>query len=693
MALLKGRFIDSSEPIKLSANPVSGEDVARKVYVDTTAASEAAAAQAAAESYVDQKISELINSSPAALDTLKELADALGQDANFATTISTQLGELDDKIEQEIADRETAVANEQALREADIAAEASARQTADTAESAARAAGDSALDAKITTEKERAEAEEERIEAKVDEEVSDREAAVANLQSQIDELDSGNAAGLAQEITDRQAGDANLQTQITTEKERVDAILLASEADKDSFAEIVQLINSVDTENDSAFASYVLSNNAALEAEESARESADTALGGRIDGVEADLAAEESARQSGDQTLQSNIDAEEARAEGEEARIEAKVDQEILDRQTAVSNEQSRAQAEEARIEGKVDAEETRAEAAEAALDARLDALEAAPQLQGQKVSFELTAQDLANGYVEMAHEPMAGTMMVVVSGIVHTEEEDYSLSTTSGTTRVTFMGDLVSKLQEGDKVRVQFLKFSASGDEGGGGGGGGGGQPSVVLTNISVSEDTSIPAEVSFAYTGNVSNYYVRRLEGGSWNTVIYEPNHTSGSPITVSITRPASGSGLTSYRVTLNTPEGQSAEQEFTVAEAPPVAAEDLAVSATTEDKANSPYAGISYNGWGVLNIQTTSPSSGAKVYIHASFNGGTTWNLQNELNPLPQQYEPANLGGSPTLIRVMLVKDIGSGSTPVHHPNYAGNTVNVTVIEEVQLTVANF
>lgn len=579
MALLKGRFIDSSEPIKLSANPVSGEDVARKVYVDTTAASEAAAAQAAAESYVDQKISELINSSPAALDTLKELADALGQDANFATTISTQLGELDDKIEQEIADRETAVANEKALREADIAAEASARQTADTAESAARAAGDSALDAKITTEKERAEAEEERIEAKVDEEVSDREAAVANLQSQIDELDSGNAAGLAQEITDRQAGDANLQTQITTEKERVDAILLASEADKDSFAEIVQLINSVDTENDSAFASYVLSNNAALEAEESARESADTALGGRIDGVEADLAAEESARQSGDQTLQSNIDAEEARAEGEEARIEAKVDQEILDRQTAVSNEQSRAQA------------------AEAALDARLDALEAAPQLQGQKVSFELTAQDLANGYVEMAHEPMAGTMMVVVSGIVHTEEEDYSLSTTSGTTRVTFMGDLVSKLQEGDKVRVQFLKFSASGDEGGGGGGGGGGQPSVVLTNISVSEDTSIPAEVSFAYTGNVSNYYVRRLEGGSWNTVIYEPNHTSGSPITVSITRPASGSGLTSYRVTLNTPEGQSAEQEFTVSEAA-VPAGDFNVSVSYPPDYNNYYANVNFS-----------------------------------------------------------------------------------------------
>lgn len=34
----------------------------------------------------------LVDSSPAALDTLKELADALGDDANYATTTSTALG-------------------------------------------------------------------------------------------------------------------------------------------------------------------------------------------------------------------------------------------------------------------------------------------------------------------------------------------------------------------------------------------------------------------------------------------------------------------------------------------------------------------------------------------------------------------------------------------------------------------------
>lgn len=37
-------------------------------------------------------VSELVNNSPAALDTLNELAAALGNDANFATTIATQMG-------------------------------------------------------------------------------------------------------------------------------------------------------------------------------------------------------------------------------------------------------------------------------------------------------------------------------------------------------------------------------------------------------------------------------------------------------------------------------------------------------------------------------------------------------------------------------------------------------------------------
>lgn len=41
-----------------------------------------------AKGYTDTKIQALLNSAPSALDTLKELADALGDDANFAATIT-----------------------------------------------------------------------------------------------------------------------------------------------------------------------------------------------------------------------------------------------------------------------------------------------------------------------------------------------------------------------------------------------------------------------------------------------------------------------------------------------------------------------------------------------------------------------------------------------------------------------------
>jgi len=54
------------------------------------------ASQKAARTYVAAQIAAaiaaLVNSSPATLDTLKELADALGDDPNFATTVAASIG-------------------------------------------------------------------------------------------------------------------------------------------------------------------------------------------------------------------------------------------------------------------------------------------------------------------------------------------------------------------------------------------------------------------------------------------------------------------------------------------------------------------------------------------------------------------------------------------------------------------------
>jgi len=46
----------------------------------------------AQKTYVDSAIADLVASSPAALDTLNELAAALGDDANFSQTVATQIG-------------------------------------------------------------------------------------------------------------------------------------------------------------------------------------------------------------------------------------------------------------------------------------------------------------------------------------------------------------------------------------------------------------------------------------------------------------------------------------------------------------------------------------------------------------------------------------------------------------------------
>ena len=93
-------------------------------------------------------------------------------------------------------------------------------------------------------------------------------------------------AAIAAEATARASADSALDGKITVEKNRVDAILLAADADKDTFVEIVALINSVDTASDSAFAGYVTSNNAALASEVSARTSADSALDTRVTALE-----------------------------------------------------------------------------------------------------------------------------------------------------------------------------------------------------------------------------------------------------------------------------------------------------------------------------------------------------------------------------------------------------------------------
>jgi hypothetical protein len=66
---------------------------ARETAITAAYQSYADTAEADAKSYADQKVADLVDSAPALLDTLNELAAAIGDDANFAANLATSVGE------------------------------------------------------------------------------------------------------------------------------------------------------------------------------------------------------------------------------------------------------------------------------------------------------------------------------------------------------------------------------------------------------------------------------------------------------------------------------------------------------------------------------------------------------------------------------------------------------------------------
>ena len=62
---------------------VGGSDMASKTYTDQ--------AEADANTYTDTAIANLVDTAPTTLDTLNELASALGDDANFSTTVTNSI--------------------------------------------------------------------------------------------------------------------------------------------------------------------------------------------------------------------------------------------------------------------------------------------------------------------------------------------------------------------------------------------------------------------------------------------------------------------------------------------------------------------------------------------------------------------------------------------------------------------------
>ena len=98
---------------KSDVDPTSSEHLARKGYVDA----EVAGALSSANSYADAQIAATVGAAPDLLNTLQELASALGDDANFASTVASQISALDGRLDTLEGDDSVADSVEQRISE------------------------------------------------------------------------------------------------------------------------------------------------------------------------------------------------------------------------------------------------------------------------------------------------------------------------------------------------------------------------------------------------------------------------------------------------------------------------------------------------------------------------------------------------------------------------------------------------
>lgn len=199
----------------------------------TALGNKADAATTYTKTEVNTKISDLVASAPAVLDTLNEIATALGNDPNFATTLAGTIGS-----KATPADITTAVDAEITLRLAGdktnsdaLLAEITARDSGDTTNSnailveiTAREAGDQGLSNLINAE----------ITARMAE--SAGFLTQANLDAEVtlrDAGDAANSAAVLTEVTARTAGDktnsdailAEITARAAGDKTNADALL------------------------------------------------------------------------------------------------------------------------------------------------------------------------------------------------------------------------------------------------------------------------------------------------------------------------------------------------------------------------------------------------------------------------------------------------------------------------------------
>lgn len=316
------------------------------------------------EADLQAAIEKIIGEAPEVLDTLKEIADALGNDPNFATTITKKLAAITEQLNQEITNRTEADAQVQA----NVDKEVSDRKEADTAlEAKLKEYVDNEVD-KITGNT-------DGIQASLNKEIQDRKDADAALQ-----------AAITKEETDRKAADAALDTRVTANatkiqelalsiqdavntvknelQAKIDALQTEVNANKANIQRNTDRLNDQITKEAEDYAEL----KGMVNAEAEARANADTNLKSQVDKVNIDLNTEVSKREAGDTVLQQNIDKEISDRTSADTLLDNKF--------TGLINTESAARAnEDEKINARIDQEVKDRKAGDEALSTRIDNL------------------------------------------------------------------------------------------------------------------------------------------------------------------------------------------------------------------------------------------------------------------------------------------------------------------------------
>ena len=316
------------------------------------------------EADLQAAIEKIIGEAPEVLDTLKEIADALGNDPNFATTITKKLAAITEQLNQEITNRTEADAQVQA----NVDKEVSDRKEADTAlEAKLKEYVDNEVD-KITGNT-------DGIQASLNKEIQDRKDADAALQ-----------AAITKEETDRKAADAALDTRVTANvtkiqelalsiqdavntvknelQAKIDALQTEVNANKANIQRNTDRLNDQITKEAEDYAEL----KGMINSESEARANADTNLKSQVDKVNIDLNTEVSKREAGDTVLQQNIDKEISDRTAADTLLDNKF--------TGLINTESAARAnEDEKINARIDQEIKDRKAGDDALSTRIDSL------------------------------------------------------------------------------------------------------------------------------------------------------------------------------------------------------------------------------------------------------------------------------------------------------------------------------